>query len=38
MGSPVSAVIGNIFMEDFEERAIASAIPAQTEDLEAIFR
>ena len=26
MGSPVSAVIANIFMEDFEERAIASAI------------
>ena len=26
MGSPVSAVIANIFMEDFEEHAIASAI------------
>ena len=26
MGSPVSAVIANIFMEDFEERAIESAI------------
>ena len=26
MGSPVSAVIANIFMEDFEERAIASAM------------
>ena len=26
MGSPVSAVIANIFMEDFEERAITSAI------------
>ena len=26
MGSPVSAVIANIFMEDFEERAIANAI------------
>ena len=26
MGSPVSAVIANISMEDFEERAIASAI------------
>ena len=26
MGSPVSAIIANIFMEDFEERAIASAI------------
>ena len=26
MGSPVSAVIANIFLEDFEEHAIASAI------------
>ena len=26
MGSPVSAVLANIFMEDFEERAITSAI------------
>ena len=26
MGSPVSAVIANVFMEDFEERVIASAI------------
>ncbi|KAL9967792.1 hypothetical protein ACROYT_G026086 [Oculina patagonica] len=31
MGSPVSAVIANIFMEDFEERAIASAIYKPTE-------
>ena len=30
MGSPVSAVIANIFMEDFEERAIASAIHKPT--------
>ena len=26
MGSPVSAVIANIFMEDFDVRAITSAI------------